>query len=401
MMFDYHGDKNSFERLKMGYPAFGRGGTLRDLITIAQANDMGPRALKVDLESISKLKLPCIIHWNFNHFVILESVDRSYFAVVDPAAGRKRISKDEFSRQYTGIAVELVPLPSFPRRQFSTAASFKNDIFLYTAGFHKTILAFCLISIIVMSFSLIAPLSIQLIVDRVIPGKDQDLLLIIAIGFFLVQIISAVSVYAQQMFILRLSSRTRLSVTYEFILRTLKNNAAFFSKRDLGYFVAQFNSLHYLINHVVRDVGSSIADFFFLLLVSAILLILDYRIALIIITANLVVLAARWLTMERARNFQNNQIMSTSNEESYYVETLRGIHSVKANRMESVRIAGAAERGVLAIRDAYSARKYEHVFDLVTQIVKAGEMIITIYLLATRVLDGVMTIGAMYTFYMY
>ncbi|WP_237333703.1 cysteine peptidase family C39 domain-containing protein, partial [Vibrio anguillarum] len=80
---------------------------MNNLIQVADSLEMTTRALKVELGSLTEISLPAIIHWEFNHFVVLSKVNSSYVIIHDPGVGQRKISINEFSKSFTGIVLEL------------------------------------------------------------------------------------------------------------------------------------------------------------------------------------------------------------------------------------------------------------------------------------------------------
>ncbi len=76
---------------------------------------MGCRAVRLELDELNKLKLPCILHWDMNHFVVLKSINKNTLTIHDPARARK-VAMDEVSRSFTGVALELYPAATFERK---------------------------------------------------------------------------------------------------------------------------------------------------------------------------------------------------------------------------------------------------------------------------------------------
>ncbi|PLL89630.1 colicin V synthesis protein, partial [Klebsiella michiganensis] len=102
-------------RHRYGSPS--QGATLMSLSKTAEHAGLKSRALSLDLDEIKQLKLPCIIHWGMNHYVVLTKVRKSSFIVHDPALGKRVIGIQEMSNNFTGVALELWPDQNFQQEQ--------------------------------------------------------------------------------------------------------------------------------------------------------------------------------------------------------------------------------------------------------------------------------------------
>lgn len=113
MVAGYHGLRTDLATLRRIFLVSVKGSTLGHLMQMAHALNLTTRPVKLELEDLAQLRRPCILHWNFNHFVVLEAVGSNTVTVHDPAFGRRRLRLEEVSGQFTGVALELWPNPGF------------------------------------------------------------------------------------------------------------------------------------------------------------------------------------------------------------------------------------------------------------------------------------------------
>ncbi|MBP3975827.1 hypothetical protein J6C21_14695 [Pseudoxanthomonas spadix] len=117
MVADAHGMRIGLAEMRRRFPLSLKGAKLSHLIHIAQQLGFATRPLRLDMDHLGQLKLPCVVHWDLNHFVVLIKVGRSKITLLDPAFGEKIFSPSEFSEHFTGIALELTPTAEFkPQR---------------------------------------------------------------------------------------------------------------------------------------------------------------------------------------------------------------------------------------------------------------------------------------------
>jgi len=113
MIANHHGHKINLPGLRQRFPTSIKGASLTDLMTIASDLDLAPRAVRLELDELDQLQLPAILHWDLNHFVVLEALKGDTAVLLDPASGRRRLSMREFGRHFTGVALELTPTNEF------------------------------------------------------------------------------------------------------------------------------------------------------------------------------------------------------------------------------------------------------------------------------------------------
>src|SRR5215467_6249303 len=109
MIASAHGHKIDLNTLRRRHPVSLKGVTLRGLMHVASQLDLACRAVRFELEHLQQVRLPAIIHWDMNHFVVLKSVSKRGIVVHDPGIGRRVFSIAEASKHLTGIALELSP----------------------------------------------------------------------------------------------------------------------------------------------------------------------------------------------------------------------------------------------------------------------------------------------------
>lgn len=118
MVGAYHGFDTDLASLRRQFSISLKGATLNDLIRIATQLNLATRPIKAELEDLGKMMLPAILHWDFNHFVVITQANERRVVIHDPARGKRVMALDEVSKHFTGVAMELAPTQEFePRRK--------------------------------------------------------------------------------------------------------------------------------------------------------------------------------------------------------------------------------------------------------------------------------------------
>jgi ATP-binding cassette subfamily B protein RaxB len=113
MVANAHGLQLDLFDLRRRFPVSLKGATLAQLISHAGALNFSSRTLRLELDELAQLPLPCILRWDLNHFVVLKKVGRRHITVLDPALGERRLPLAEASLHFTGVALELTPNADF------------------------------------------------------------------------------------------------------------------------------------------------------------------------------------------------------------------------------------------------------------------------------------------------
>jgi len=117
MVADHHGHCTDLAEFRRRFSVSLKGASLNRLIGIAQQLGFQTRALRLDMQHLSQLRLPCILHWDLDHFVVLAKVGRNTATVLDPAFGERKLGHGELSLHFTGVALELTPGAEFKPQQ--------------------------------------------------------------------------------------------------------------------------------------------------------------------------------------------------------------------------------------------------------------------------------------------
>ena len=139
---------------------------------------MTARGVQVPLESLGKLRLPAILHWDMNHFVVLTKVSGRKITVHDPARGKRVLTLDEASRHFTGVAMEFTPTAGFQKKDEREKIR-SWQLLGVASGIKGTIAQILLLSFALEVFAIAMPFFLQLVVDRVLVGRDRDLLTVL------------------------------------------------------------------------------------------------------------------------------------------------------------------------------------------------------------------------------
>ena len=190
MIACYYGHQIDIASLRRRFSSSLKGVALDRLVEIAEALDLEARPLRAELEYLHHARMPCIAHWNLNHFVVIEKVKGGFVHVFDPAGGKRKLSIDQVSRHFTGVLVELAPSESFEpvvdRRSVSIL-----DLVGRIRGVGKSAAQILAIAVAIEFVSLIVPLHMQWIVDQGLMSGTTEMLPIVGLGFAIIVIVQA------------------------------------------------------------------------------------------------------------------------------------------------------------------------------------------------------------------
>ena len=182
MVARYHGHDVDLNGLRQRFTLSMAGATLRSIMGFADSLGFAPRALRVELTALHKVRLPAILHWDLNHFVVLKSVSRGRAVIHDPALGARTYTLDDLSKHFTGVALELTPSDTF-EKVTARAPIRLTSLWSRMVGFWPAFFQILGLSLALQVAVFAMPFQMQLVVDEAIFRADRDLLTVLAIGF--------------------------------------------------------------------------------------------------------------------------------------------------------------------------------------------------------------------------
>ncbi|MBI1449578.1 peptidase domain-containing ABC transporter [Acinetobacter sp. AC1-2] len=399
MISSYYGHYETIFTLRQKYSVSIKGSSLSDLIKIAGQINLNSRPLRLEMNELSKLRLPCIIHINMDHFVVLVSVNKK-IEVIDPALGKRFFSIDEFSDIFTGIALEIWPNSKFEKNE-------KKEIFNFFYLLHdlKNLLpsfSYILILAVVLEIlGLVSPLYMQFVLDNVIPEGDRQLLLTLTIAFFMLMVFNIIITTTQTLIGMFVS--TTLNVRWKSnVLNHLVNipNEYFF-KRHLGDIISRFNS--------IDPIQSTLTSTFIITLLNACLAIFTLclmfyfsaQLALITLIAMILYLLLKIITYLPLRSLAEKGIILGASQNSYLMETIRGIRVIKQYNKQDERSNNWLSLFINQTNNSLSSQKLSVVISIVNKFIFGVENLLIIWFGANLVIDKTFTIGFLTAFIAY
>ncbi|MCU7988249.1 MULTISPECIES: peptidase domain-containing ABC transporter [unclassified Shewanella] len=400
MVASMHGYQTDLNSLRQRFSLSLEGCTLLDLMHIAEQLQLSSRPLKIELEELSDLATPCILHWDLNHFVVLKSVNTQHCIIHDPALGVRRISLTEVSKSFTGIALELTPTATFTAEQAKQSLTF-SSFFSKITGLKQSLGLLLSLSVFLQLFILASPYYIQLVVDAVIISNDGQLLLVLALGFALLLLFDVATNALRSLVLLNFSSQLSVQLASNLFHHLVRLPLAYFEKRHMGDLVSRFGSLRQLRELLTTGIIEAIIDGFMALGVLCMIFFYSPLLSLVVLVAVLAYYALRLALYRSLRLASEQQILALAGEQSNFMETIRAIQTVKLFGFESQREAIWQNHYVKATNRTITLGKYEISYQIMNKLLFGTENIVVIYLAAELVMAGSFTTGMLFAFIAY
>jgi ATP-binding cassette subfamily B protein RaxB len=315
--------------LRQRYSVSLRGTTLHDLVGLASDMGLACRALRAEPVHLRRLQLPCILHWDLNHFVVLAKVVRGGAVILDPAIGRRTISTTELDKRFTGIVLESSPTDAFERKTERARVRIWKLIW-HTHGFVAAASKILTMSLVLELFSIALPLGFQLALDEVVVSNDRDLLLLIALGLGLILAFRAVIDFIRSWAIMATSAQLALHWKLSLFRHLLRLPLSFFERRNAGDVASRFISIDQIQHTLNGNSISPIIDGGMVFVFLGMMLLYDQWLALLVVGMTGIYAIMRLLAYRLYRRASEEAVVYAAHENSHFLETLRGMASLKA-----------------------------------------------------------------------
>ncbi|ENA6133180.1 peptidase domain-containing ABC transporter [Escherichia coli] len=397
MICGHFGKNIDLISLRRKFNLSARGANLAGINRIAEQLGMVTRALSLELDELGALKMPCILHWDFSHFVVLVSVKRNRYVLHDPARGRRYLGREEMSRYFTGIALEVWPGSEFQAETQQTRISLRsliNSIY----GIKRTLAKIFCLSVVIEAINLVMPVGTQLVMDHAIPAGDRGLLTLISAGLMFFILLRAAVGMLRAWSSLVMSTLINVQWQSGLFDHLLRLPLAFFERRKLGDIQSRFDSLDTLRATFTTSVIGFIMDSIMVVGVFVMMLLYGGYLTWIVLCFTTIYIFIRLVTYGNYRQISEECLVREARAASYFMETLYGIATVKIQGMVGIRGAYWLNMKIDAINSGIKLTRMDLLFGGINTFVTACDQVVILWLGAGLVIDNQMTIGMFVAF---
>jgi len=400
MVAQFYGDKRDISHFRQQVAVSLRGVTLNNIMDIAHQLGFHSRALKIEIDHLTQLKLPAILHWDMRHFVVLTKVTRNSITIHDPSIGKQTFSLAQASCHLTGIALEVFPSDDF-RPPAAEPLLRLRDFFSRTIGFKRNLVTLLALSGLIQLFALASPYYIQTVVDDVLLQGNQALLTALAVGFTLLLFIETLTSVVRRLLILSVSSRLQLQMSASVFQHLLSLPLDYFAKRHVGDLVSRFQSLSHIREFLTTGMVTALLDGIMAVVTLIVMAIYSIQLAVTVVLIMAIYLLIRLGLLPTMKRLTTEKIALSATEQSHFMESVRGMLPIRVYQQEVQRHSHWQNKLVATLNKDISLGKLNIGSNAVNQLLFGIENVIVIFIAASLVLDNTLTVGMMLAFIAY
>ncbi|AOS15535.1 peptidase domain-containing ABC transporter [Xanthomonas oryzae] len=400
MVASAHGMQLDLPELRRRFHLSLKGIRLNQLIEIAQTLGCSTRPLRLEMEQLDQLSLPCILHWDLNHFVVLAKVGKSKATILDPVIGERRLSLGEVSQHFTGVALELTPTAEFKQHKAAPSIS-ARQLTGPIRGLWSALSQIALLSLALQVFVILAPFYTQWVVDQVLVSADRDLLVVLGLGFGLALLLQVGIGLLRGWSVVSLSSRLGLQWMGNVFAHLLKLPLDFFEKRHLGDVTSRMSSVQTIQHTLTTSFVEAMIDGVMAMVTLVLMLVYSWKLALVTLLAVALYLGIRAIAYRPMRDRTEQQLVAAAKQQTHLLESLRGMQSLKVAGEESVRRSTYENLLNDTVNQDVKLARMSLGFNTASQLVFGLERIAVIWIGARLALDNVFSVGMLVAYLAY
>jgi ATP-binding cassette, subfamily B, bacterial CvaB/MchF/RaxB len=398
MIARYHGHDVDLNGLRQRFALSLSGISLRSLMALADQLDFSSRPLRVELAALPRVQTPAILHWDLNHFVVLQSIGAKTAVIHDPALGVRKLAISELSKHFTGVVLELSPAASFRPIQ-AKAPVHLSSLWSRMSGLWKALAQVIALSAVLQIAAFAAPFQIQLVIDEAVFHSDQDLLLVIALAFGALVIVQASTEglrgWALQVFGHLLS----FQIVGNLVRHMTRLPADFFEKRHVGDIFSRLGAVQPIQQAITQGVVSALIDGAMAFIAAGLLLFYSVLLAAISVFAALLHLALVFALFPAMRRRMEEEILARAKEQSHLMETVRAATTVKLLGREGERESAWRNLYADVTNAGISVGKYQISQTFIQTLITGLTYVVIVYLGAQLILTGQgFSVGMLFAF---
>jgi ATP-binding cassette subfamily B protein RaxB len=397
MVVGAHGHRTDLATLRQRFSLSLKGATMADLVRMAGELRFNPRALRVEPQQLEQLALPCVLHWDLNHFVVLTEVKGQTFTLHDPARGVRQLKLAELSEHFTGVALELTPGADFTPKVERQAVRL-SQLVGPVRGLKRSIGQIVLLALALEAFVLGSPFLLQWVVDDVVVSNDRDLLLTLGIGFSLLVLLQVTAAALRSWAVLHLSATLNLQWLGNVFAHLMRLPVAWFEKRHAGDVWSRFAAVQTMQKTLTTHFVEALLDG--LLVVATLAMMAFYSLTLTAIALAAVAAYAllRWVFFRPLRQATEETLVHEAQQASHFLESLRAVQSIKLFNRQADRQARFMSRVVDAMNAGIATRKLELMFSVMHRLLFGLERVAVVWVGALLVMDQRFSVGMLFAF---
>ena len=372
------------------------GTSMAALAEAAETIGFVTRGVRTGYEALMRTDLPAILHWEGNHFVVLYQINKKEVKIADPGVGIRKLSRAEFERSWTNMALLLEYTDQVAENEPSQS-SFKRFFPLirpYTGILIEVLLA----SLVLSLFGLASPIFMQTIVDQVLVHHDADLLNLMLVGMVVVALFQMGTSTLRVYLIGYMSARLSIAMLSRFYRHLLALSMRFFALRRTGDLTTRFRENATIQRLLTGTTVSAVLDFIMLFVYLALMFYYNAELTLVMLIFVPLSVGLTLIYTPILKAFSQRAFLARAEQSSVLIDSLHGIDVVKAAAVERTTRWHWEGKFTKEIEIGFQRLKMQMLFGGIGRVINLLSSTVILWYGASLVIGGNLSVGQLMAF---
>lgn len=396
MVLAYYGRFVPLEEMRIQCGVSRDGSKASNICTAARKYGLEVKAYRKEPSDLKKMQMPIIIHWNFNHFIVVEGFKNGKVYLKDPAVGGITVTEEEFDQSFTGVTICLLKGPEFTKG--GEHPTIWQALFERMKGSESAMFFIILVGLALVIPGIVIPVFSRVFLDDILLGKKFDWMLPLMLGMGFTAVLRGILTWLREYYLLKIQTKIAIIGSGKFLWHVLRLPVEFFSQRYAGDISSRMTSNNTVANVIAGQLTTTVLNIF--MLVFYFILMLQYNVlltALAVISAIIQVIYLKKVTGDRKDKNQKllqdqGKMLGTAMSGLQMIETLKATGSeddffAKWSGYQAKVMSGTQAMGV-------SFSHLSSIPILITSLTNACILVLGGY----AIMDGRMTVGLLVAF---
>jgi HlyB family type I secretion system ABC transporter len=398
MIGNYWGKHFSINRLRDMTNVSRNGASLKAMAATAENLGFSTRPVKATLDKLAEQPLPAIVHWEGNHFIVVYEITKKRVIVCDPALGQRSLTKTEFKAGWSGYALLLQPTALLKNTKDESRSFWK--FFELIKPHYRTLLEVFIASILIQLFGLVTPVFTQLLLDRVLVQRSVTTLNAIGLGMIIFGLFGVAVNAVRQYLLFHTANRVSIALLVGFIKHTFRLPLSYFESRYVGDIVSRIQENQKIQQFLTGQTLSIVLDMLTLVVYLALMFSYSWRMALFVLCTVPPFFILALASTNILRRISREIFNAGAKEQSYLIESLSGIRTVRSLAIEQTVRWRWEELLNDLIKKAFNAQIIGNHLQIISGIIQTFVNTALLWYGASQVINGELTIGQLVAFNM-
>ncbi|MBW2084528.1 MAG: peptidase domain-containing ABC transporter [Deltaproteobacteria bacterium] len=396
MIAKYYGKKFSSSRLRELAHVDRSGSSMANLASAAEQLGFSTRGLKLDYDAFMSVHLPCIVHWQGYHYIVIYKINKKHVWVADPASGLKKYDKEYFLENTTGITLTLEPTPDFedqPEDQ-SSLKRFLNFVLPYKLILLEIFVASLLLNI----FGLATPIFTQNIVDKVLIHQNISMLNIMLGGMLIVLVFRVLTMVVRQYLIIHTSMKIDLTMLVLFYKHLLALPLGYYKVRKIGDFITRFGENMKIRNFLTNTALTMVLDSILIVVYLSLMIYYNMQLTVLVLLLIPLFIILTLVFTPILKRLNIDSFAARAESESHLIESINAIDTVKAMNIEVPTRWKWEDKFIKNMNIDYKLYNTGMYFNSIGEFVATLSTTLVLWYGAQKVIQGAMSVGELMAF---